>query len=277
MAGVGERAWPGASRKTRRLSWPGAGITRNDLVLAGVVLVLQLGLSAGTEGHHGHQSRLDVAQWLLLLAGPAALLAWRRYPVLVLWVAFAATAGPATPGFGYLSLILAVLLAAASGHRGAAWTVIAAGYAGSLWLAPLLWGQPLATLNGALILGGWLAMLAVAAEVVRMRRERVAVARAARHAEERRRASDERLRMARDLHDVIGHNISLINVQAAVGLDLIDCQPDQARAWSGWESSRPSPKTPWASSAPCSPPSATTARPPAPPPPAWTSSANYSP
>ena len=28
--------------------------------------------------------------------------------------------------------------------------------------------------------------------------------------------------MARDLHDVIGHNISLINVQATIGLDLID-------------------------------------------------------
>jgi signal transduction histidine kinase len=36
--------------------------------------------------------------------------------------------------------------------------------------------------------------------------------------------------MARDLHDVIGHTISLINVQAGVGLDLIDTQPDQARA-----------------------------------------------
>jgi signal transduction histidine kinase len=105
-----------------------------------------------------------------------------------------------------------------------------AGYVGSLWLAPLVWGQPLATLDGALILGGWLAVLVVAAELVRMRRERVAVARAARQAEGRRRASDERLRMARDLHDVIGHNISLINVQAAVGLDLFDSQPEQARA-----------------------------------------------
>jgi len=31
------------------------------------------------------------------------------------------------------------------------------------------------------------------------------------------------------LHDVIGHNMSLINVQAAVGLDLMDTQPEQAR------------------------------------------------
>ena len=36
--------------------------------------------------------------------------------------------------------------------------------------------------------------------------------------------------MARDLHDVIGHNISLINVQAGVGLDLMDSRPEQARA-----------------------------------------------
>ena len=230
MAGVDERARPATSRKTRRLSWAGGGLTRNDVVLACIVLVLQLGLSVVAQGRHGHQSHLDVAEWLLLLVGPVALLAWRRHPVAVLWVAFLATVGPATPSFSYLSLIVAVLLAATSGHRAAAWTVIVVGYVGSLWLTPLLWGQPLASLDGALILGGWLAMLVVAAEVVRMRRERVAVARAARQAEDRRRASEERLRMARDLHDVIGHNMSLINVQAAVALDLIDSQPEQARA-----------------------------------------------
>jgi signal transduction histidine kinase len=199
-------------------------------LLAGVVLVLQLGSSAVAEGQPSSQSHLDVTEWLLLVAGPVALLAWRRHPVVALWVAFLATVGPATPRFGYLSLIAAVFLAASSGHRWAAWTVIAVGYVGSLWLAPLVWGQSLASLDDALILGGWLAMLGVAAEVVRMRRDRVAAARAARQAEERRRASEERLRMARDLHDVIGHNISLINVQAAVGLDLIDSQPEQARA-----------------------------------------------
>ena len=97
MAGVDERSRPATSRKSRRLSWSGGGITRNDLLLAGVVLVLQLGLSAVAEGHHAHSSHLDVAEWLLLLVGPAGLLAWRRHPVVVLWVAFLATAGPATP------------------------------------------------------------------------------------------------------------------------------------------------------------------------------------
>jgi signal transduction histidine kinase len=50
------------------------------------------------------------------------------------------------------------------------------------------------------------------------------------HAEEdRRRAGEERLRIARELHDVLAHNISLINVQAGVALHLMDEQPGQSR------------------------------------------------
>ena len=44
-----------------------------------------------------------------------------------------------------------------------------------------------------------------------------------------RRASEERLRIARELHDVLAHNMSLINVQAGVALHLIDERPEQAR------------------------------------------------
>jgi signal transduction histidine kinase len=127
-------------------------------------------------------------------------------------------------------LIVAYFLVAVGGHRRAAWTVIVVGFVSSMWLTPLVWGQAEGSLNGALSLGGWLAVLVVAAEAVRMSRERIGDRRAAQQIEERRRASDERLRMARDLHDVISHNISLINVQAAVGLDLMDAQPEQARA-----------------------------------------------
>lgn len=47
--------------------------------------------------------------------------------------------------------------------------------------------------------------------------------------EERRRLGEQRLNLARELHDVLAHNISLINVQASVALHLIDQQPDQAR------------------------------------------------
>ena len=44
-----------------------------------------------------------------------------------------------------------------------------------------------------------------------------------------RRASDERLAIARDLHDVVAHSISVINVQANTALHLMDRQPERAR------------------------------------------------
>ena len=46
---------------------------------------------------------------------------------------------------------------------------------------------------------------------------------------ERLRASEQRLQIARELHDVLTHNISLINVPASVVLHLLDEQPDAAR------------------------------------------------
>ena len=48
--------------------------------------------------------------------------------------------------------------------------------------------------------------------------------------EARRRAGEERMRIARELHDVLAHNISLINVQAGVALHLMDDQPGQSRS-----------------------------------------------
>lgn len=59
-----------------------------------------------------------------------------------------------------------------------------------------------------------------------------AIAEQRRLAEERqrRRASEQRLLIAAELHDVLGHHLSLINVRAGVGLHLMDRDPQQARA-----------------------------------------------
>jgi signal transduction histidine kinase len=57
----------------------------------------------------------------------------------------------------------------------------------------------------------------------------------ARHAERDReqeagrRVTEERLRIARDLHDVVGHHLALINVQAGVAAHVLDDQPAQAK------------------------------------------------
>jgi signal transduction histidine kinase len=213
------------SRRLDGLDW------RRDLALPAVLLVVQLaGAAATVAGHHSPTKHLGSADWVLLVVGPLALVFRRRWPVAVLWVAFAATLTPSGAWSANLSLIVAFFLAATSGHRRAAWVVIVIGYLSSVWLAPLAYGNPVGSLTFALALAGWLAVLVIAAEVVRLRRERTVESRATRALEARRRASEERLQMARDLHDVIGHNISLINVQAGVGLDLMDTQPEQARA-----------------------------------------------
>ena len=194
-----------------------------------LVLALQVAGAFGAQRHHS-VAQLGLLGWLLLAAGPLALTVRRAHPVAVLWTTLAVTLPPSRSPAANLSLVVAFFGAAVSGHRRAAWAAIVAGYAAAVWLGPLTFGRPVGSLTFALLLGAWLAVLVVAAEAVRLRRERLAQARATRVADAQRQASEERLRMARDLHDVIGHNISLISVQAAVGLDLMDSDPEQARA-----------------------------------------------
>jgi signal transduction histidine kinase len=207
----------------RGLNW------RREFAVPVLVLALQVAGTFGAQRHHS-VAQLGLLGWLLLAAGPLALTVRRAHPVAVLWTALAVTLPPFTSPAANLSLVVAFFGAAVSGHRRAAWAAIVAGYAAAVWLGPLAFGRPVGSLTFALLLGAWLAVLVVAAEAVRLRRERLAQARATRVADAQRQASEERLRMARDLHDVIGHNISLISVQAAVGLDLMDSDPEQARA-----------------------------------------------
>ncbi|MFJ1792831.1 sensor histidine kinase [Kitasatospora griseola] len=50
-----------------------------------------------------------------------------------------------------------------------------------------------------------------------------------REEEARRRVADERIRIARDLHDVVAHHIALANAQAGIAVHLMDRHPDRAR------------------------------------------------
>ncbi|QOV36683.1 two-component sensor histidine kinase [Streptomyces ferrugineus] len=59
--------------------------------------------------------------------------------------------------------------------------------------------------------------------------ERARRAEQTREEEARRRVIDERLRIARELHDVLAHHIALINVQAAVVDHVMETEPVQAR------------------------------------------------
>ena len=222
-----------AGLASRAPSWPRTLSFRRDLALPLVVLAVQL-IGQAVAGrtfnlfHPPHP--LGALDWVLLVVGPVALVARRRHPVPVLWVNLAAVLPWSSgSGWAHVSFIIAFFVAATAGKRYSAWLALAIDFA-AIWLFPLIFDYPTPPPNDALLLAGWLLALVIAAEAIRIRAERVAATRASRQIDQRRHQSEERLRIARDLHDVIGHNISLINVQASMGLDLMDSQPEQARA-----------------------------------------------
>ena len=223
-----------AGRASRTPWWPPTLSLRRDLALPLVLLAVQLtGAAVASPTFHlfSPPRSLGAVDWVLLVAGPVALVARRRHPVPALWVCLAA-ALPWSSGNGWahVSFIIAFFVAATAGKRYSAWLALAIDFAAAIWLAPLIFDYPYPPLNDTLLLAGWTLAVAIAAEATRFRAERAAATRASRQIDQRRHQSEERLRVARDLHDVIGHNISLINVQASMGLDLMDSQPEQARA-----------------------------------------------
>lgn len=68
-------------------------------------------------------------------------------------------------------------------------------------------------------------VLLAVAELARVRREQWFRERADRAAAAKRRADEERLRIVREVHDVLAHGISVINAQAGMGLALHDSDP----------------------------------------------------
>ena len=204
-----------------------------------VVAVVQVAGSTAAGRHQSGRAGLDALGYALLLLGPALLVLRRRRPVAVVAGTSAVTTGYLLAGYPYgpvfLSLVVAVCAAVQSGHRRAAWTALGACYLAHVLITfvlpggwsgasgpRILWWQEL----GA---AAWVLLVVAVAEILRFRRERIAAHQAYLAQTERRRADEERLRMARELHDILAHSISLINVQAGVALELMDTRPEQAR------------------------------------------------
>ncbi|NYD67924.1 sensor histidine kinase [Agromyces atrinae] len=82
-----------------------------------------------------------------------------------------------------------------------------------------------------------IAFASAAGDATRSRREyivaiteRAVRAEETREAEAKRRVTDERLRIARDLHDAVAHQIAVISLNAGVASSAVDARPEQARA-----------------------------------------------
>lgn len=211
-----------------------------DMLIAAVVLTLCVAGTYGRLSASGLVERPMDAAGLLLLAVPSIALAWRRVaplPVGLLAVACCvAYYALHYPGvFAAAPALVAVYTAANLGLRN-----VAIGFAAVLVVGV---GVPVALADrdpepgGIMLISGWLVATVIAGEVVRNRRAYVqeAVRRAAEAERTReeaalRRAGEERLWIAQELHDTLTHTISVINVQASVAIHLLDRKPEQARA-----------------------------------------------
>ncbi len=212
------------------------GRTADALLAGGFFAVLAAMTLVST--HTGPPTRMPLYSWALLAVTCGALYFRRSHPVVVAAVTLAACAVyyPVTDpdGPALITFVIALYTAAAEGHLAAA-----AALAGVSVVATVVADSRddvnhLADAAGFLLVGWFVAVVAIGG-VVRNRRaylreaeERARIAERGREAEARRRAIEERLRIARELHDVLGHNISLINVQATAALHGLRREPERA-------------------------------------------------
>ena len=206
-----------------------------DIGITVALAAFLIGTTFGAARHQpGHIVRHpDAAAVVVLAVVAVALSQRRRYPVAVLGVVWALTLGYFLAGYPWgpiwLGLVIAYYTAVSQGHRLAGALAAAGGFLAFPWLDDLLGRGPGPSLGTMSALAAWLLVLFGVGEGIRIRRLRAAEAARLLEEEEKLKASDERLRIARELHDVLAHNISLINVQAGVALHVNGELPEQAR------------------------------------------------
>ncbi|MEV6490282.1 sensor histidine kinase [Actinoplanes sp. NPDC051633] len=215
-----------------RAAWRGVDAALALLLLAVMVAELAAKAPIGAES-----ATTPVAYvWAALITLPIAL--HRRYPVAAVLVAAAGIVGYATghftafPGYAAFAMVFVVSLHCGRGRGLLSFGAMAAALGVSLAMqtsptvTPSTWVMTLLVLAVA-----WLA-----GDNLRVRRQRWEALRArARRLEEEREerarqaVTEERLRIARELHDVVAHAMSVIAVQAGVANHVIDSRPELAR------------------------------------------------
>jgi signal transduction histidine kinase len=208
-------------------------VTGRALALDGLVgLVLSGVVVFGTERAATYQAGrrpIDALAIVLLIAAAAPLSVRRLAPLPSLAAVTVAIAAYLALGYAYgpIFLALPIALYSVGGHQPvrrslpAALVAIAALAATQL---PAIGGPP--GLVSLAVWHGWLLVPWALGAGLRVRREG---GRRDREDADRRLAYEERLRIAREVHDVVGHGLAVINMQAGVALHVVDRRPEQAR------------------------------------------------
>ncbi len=212
-----------------------------DAVLAVVLTVVLVG---GSYGEGNPNQPTDLAQFrnhavphptgaLALVAVACLVLAWRRrYPVTVLAVSTTAVAVYSLLGYvNGASLIAPVLAVYAVASQVSAWRAVPLAVATlAVLMSATGANNPFGRYSdGAFVLiPGMVAAMAFAGIAVANRRAYAASVRDRAEQDARRRIDEERLRIARELHDVVAHTMATINVQAGVAAHVLPTKPEAA-------------------------------------------------
>jgi signal transduction histidine kinase len=209
---------------------------RDAALAVGVTIALVYGAygeahpSTSSYFHNGHRLPYTPAGALVLVALACLVLAWRRrWPVAVLGLSIAAAIT-----FTLLGYVNGAVLVAPMGglYTVAAFSSIrrAVGY-GIATLAVLgaasIAVNPLGRFGGGVvILPFMVAVVVIAGIAVANHRAYVNSIRDRAEQDARRRIDEERLRIARELHDVVAHTMATINVQAGVAAHVLATRPE---------------------------------------------------
>jgi signal transduction histidine kinase len=203
------------------------------LVLFGWSMV---GSHAAAQNDQDWSRPLDAVAYALIAVATLALILRRVSPEATVVLSGTALTGYLAMGFPFGPIMLTapfVVYAMTSQRPFKRGIAVSGGY----FLATLLgatvlyleWGEGAIDLSYYTWSSAWLAVLAASAAIgaaVRVRR----VSQAGVRAEQARRAvSEEQLRTAQELHDVVGHGLAVIAMQAGIALHVLDRNPGKAR------------------------------------------------
>jgi signal transduction histidine kinase len=220
--------------------WPPARTVVVDVVIAATVCVGALLFEALDAGDVG--ASLDAVDFATCAGAAALIMLRRRAPLPVLVVAVTAAAWSLIPDDDQGVLVVAAMVVlytvASTSDRRTAW-VAGAATAVALYVTAAITSAGPWHDGDNLELIAWTAVATAAGDAVRSRRaynlarqerataleERAERAERALEEEARRRVIEERMRIARELHDVVAHHIAVINVQAGVAAHLLRDDP----------------------------------------------------
>ena len=213
-----------------------------DLLVVAVVALLSIAdVASAGNATEDWQRPVDALAYVLVIAGSISLYWRRRAPILVLAFVTLIIVTVYLREYGAFLSVLGLpalyAVAAHEEHRGRAWWAVAISsivLVGAASVSLLDRPEGFAYLNAVSMIG-FLAG-AVAAGVIIRNRERIFVdterraaqAEADRVAEAERAVMRERSRIAREMHDVVAHSMSVIAVQASAGREIVHSNPDKA-------------------------------------------------